>query len=328
MKLKRAPPARPPALWLVFLLTQRQCTYNVLLHARSWAATGFGGTMPGWKGVNRSVLALQGWQCRFKPVIGIVTGSGSTGVHEVVRNAGKVPFADVDGFPVPTVSGHTGDLHFGTIVDTPVVMAVGRVHLYEGYTPTEVVHCVRTMVQLGCHTVILMNAAGGISCLFKVGDFMVISDHLNLTGQNPLVGLNDGPDGPSSPMGPRFVDMTSAYDPTVQLALKRGLQRAAVGVHTGVYAGMLGPCYETPAEVRMLESAGAEAVGMSTVLEAIAARHLGARVGGISIISNAAAGLTTGTTLEHHEVMQAVERVTPQLIAGLEFAVPELAKLT
>lgn len=289
---------------------------------------GNGGTMPGWNEVNRSVLALQGLQRRFKPVVGIVAGSGSTGVHKVVKNAVVVPFADVDGFPVPTVSGHTGDLHFGTIGDTPVVMAVGRVHLYEGYTPAEVVHCVRTMVRLGCHTVILMNAAGGINCLFKVGDFMVISDQLNLTGQNPLVGLNDGPDGPSSPMGPRFVDMNSAYDPTVQLALKRGLQRAGAGVHTGVYAGMLGPSYETPAEIRALESAGAEAVGMSTVLEAIAARHLGARVGGISVISNAAAGLDPDATLDHSKVTQVVERVTPQLIAALEHAVPELAKLT
>lgn len=284
--------------------------------------------MPGWNEVNRSVLVLQGLQHRFKPVVGIVAGSGSMGVHKVVKDSVKVPFDKIGGFPVPSVEGHGGDLYFGTIGDTPVVMAVGRVHLYEGCTPVEVVHCVRTMVLLGCHTVILMNAAGGINITFKVGDFMVISDHLNLTGQNPLMGPNDGSDGPNSPMGPRFVDMTRAYDPAVQLSLKRGLRQADAGVHTGVYAGVLGPTYETPAEIRMLENAGAEAVGMSTVLEAIAARHLGARVGGISIISNAAAGMKPGATLDHNEVVEAAKRVTPQLIAALEFAVPELAELT
>ncbi len=211
-----------------------------------------------------------------------------------------------------------GNLVLGRAEGVPVVAMQGRVHLYEGHPVDDVVFGTRLMVRLGAHSVVLTNAAGGIGDGFTPGDLMVIDDHLNLTGHNCLVGSND------EALGPRFVDMTVAYD-----AELRGLAHEAAGalgfsLERGVYAGMLGPSYETPAEIRMLRTLGAHAVGMSTVLETIAARHMGARVLGLSCITNLGAGLS-GEVLSHAEVQEVADRVRERFISLLRGVLGRLA---
>lgn len=219
-----------------------------------------------------------------------------------MADAVRIPYARIDGMPRPQVEGHAGRLVIGTCAGQRVVAMQGRAHLYEGHAPGAVVLGVRVMVALGAGAVVLTNAAGGIRSDLLPGTLMLIEDHLNLTGHNPLVGP------PEPDLGPRFPDMSAVYDPGLRGLAQAVAAREAVALKGGVYAGLLGPSYETPAEIRMLRTLGADAVGMSTVLEAIAARHMGARCLGISCITNAAAGLADAP-LDHTEVQQRAAQV-------------------
>ena len=231
----------------------------------------------------------------LEPTVGVVLGSGLGAFGDSLDGLTRVPYRDLPHMPSPAVVGHAGNFCFGHVEGIPVVCMQGRVHLYEGHAVETVVLGVRTMARLGVHTVLLTNAAGGLDPSWSPGDLMSVSDHLNLTGTSPLLGPNDEANGP------RFPDMTSAYDPALR-ELLRGIARdAGVTLREGVYAGLVGPQYETPAEVRMLRALGADAVGMSTVLEVIALRHMGVRVGALSCVTNLAAGIA-GRPLDHAEV--------------------------
>jgi purine-nucleoside phosphorylase len=229
------------------------------------------------------------------PRVGVVLGSGLGAFADALEGVVKIPYGDLPHMATPAVAGHPGNLCFGRVADVPVVCMQGRVHLYEGHSVDRVVQGVRVMARVGVRCVLLTNAAGGLVPTWSPGDLMVITDHINLTGTSPLVGLND--DG----VGPRFPDMSAAYDSALREALLGVAQNAGVALRQGVYAAMLGPQYETPAEIRMLRALGADAVGMSTVSEVIALRHMGVRVGGLSCITNLAAGVGAGP-LDHAEV--------------------------
>ncbi len=233
-----------------------------------------------------------------RPEVALVLGSGLGGLAETFEQARFVPYAEIPGFPASTVAGHGGRLAFGRLRGRQVVAMQGRVHGYEGYRPDEVVLPVRAMLALGPSVLVVTNAAGGLNPSFRPGTLMLIRDHLNLTGASPLTGPND------PEVGPRFPDMSTAYDRKLGSIAEAAGKAAGVALTEGVYAGVSGPAYETPAEVRMLRMLGADAVGMSTVHEVIAAVHAGARVLGISCITNLAAGLGDGP-LSHDEVQEA-----------------------
>ena len=240
-----------------------------------------------------------------RPRLGLALGSGLGHLGERIEAATSVPYADIPGLVSPTVAGHAGRLVLGMLEGQPVVALQGRLHLYEGHPVARVVLPTLLLWRLGVEGVILTNAAGGINPAFTPGSLMVISDHINLTGQNPLTG----PEDPR--LGERFLDMSAAYDPAW-----RGLARAVAAasgimLHEGVYLGLTGPSYETPAEIRMAARLGADAVGMSTVLETIAARAVGLRVLGLSCITNLAAGL--GGPIGHAEVEEVAARVSAEL---------------
>jgi purine-nucleoside phosphorylase len=251
------------------------------------------------------------------PVAGIVLGSGLGGLADDVEDPVAIPFEDLPGWPAATAPGHVGRLLLGRLAGTPVVMLQGRFHVYEGNDPGLVVEPVLLFKRLGARLVVLTNAAGGIDPAFGPGTLMVIRDHLNLTGRSPLFGPN------ADAIGPRFQDLTDAWDPGLREALHAAGRAEGVELVEGVYAGLLGPQYETPAEVRMLRTLGADSVGMSTVLECIAARWTGLRVCGVSLVTNAGAGYT-GEPLTHEEVLAAgaeagprLARVIRRFIAGL-----------
>lgn len=240
------------------------------------------------------------------PRLGVVLGSGLGSLADDVEAAVAIPFHELPGWPPATAPGHTGRLLLGRIDGTPVVMLQGRFHLYEGNAPGLVVQPVLLFRALGAETVVLTNAAGGVDPSFGPGTLMVIRDHLNLTGRTPLLGPN------ADALGPRFVDLTEVWDAALRARLQAAATKEGVELAEGVYAGLLGPSYETPAEVRMLRTLGADAVGMSTVLEAIAARWVGLRVCGVSLITNAGAGYT-GQPLSHVEVLEAGAAAGPRL---------------
>ncbi|MEJ7754229.1 MAG: purine-nucleoside phosphorylase, partial [Candidatus Limnocylindrales bacterium] len=240
------------------------------------------------------------------PRIGLVLGSGLGDIAAAIRDATVIPFTQLPGWPAASAPGHAGRLLLGRLGEVPVVCLQGRLHLYEGLDPTLVVEPVLLMGRLGAPTVVLTNAAGGIRAVWPAGTLMVIEDHLNLTGRTPLLGAN------ADQMGPRFPDLVDAWDPRLRVLLHRAAAEEAVALEKGVYAGLLGPSYETPAEVRMLRTLGADAVGMSTVLEAIAARWAGIRVCGVSLVTNAGAGIT-GQPLTHDEVLAAANEAGPRL---------------
>ena len=231
----------------------------------------------------------------LEPRIGVVLGSGLGSFADSLEDAVRIPYRDLPHMPSPAVPGHPGNLCFGRVSGVPVVCMQGRVHLYEGYPVDKVVHGVRTMARLGARSVLITNAAGGLEPSWGPGDLMAVVDHLNLTGASPLVGPND------DALGPRFPDLTTAYDPDLRRILQAVAHSARIDLREGVYAALLGPSYETPAEVRMLRMLGAQAVGMSTVSEVIALRHMGVRVGALSCITNLAAGIAT-RPLQHAEV--------------------------
>jgi purine-nucleoside phosphorylase len=244
------------------------------------------------------------------PRLGVVLGSGLGAFADTLGGLVKIPYQDLPHMAASAVAGHEGNLCFGHAAGVPVVCMQGRVHLYEGHPIERVVHGVRTMARLGVRAVLLTNAAGGLVPTWSAGDLMAVTDHLNLTAMSPLLGPND------DALGPRFPDMTNAYDAELREALTAAAAEASIELREGVYAGMLGPQYETPAEIRMLRSLGAHAVGMSTVHEVIALRHMGVRVGALSCITNLAAGIS-GQPLSHAEVEATARSRRAQLTALL-----------
>ena len=250
----------------------------------------------------RASLAL-----RDKPVAAIILGSGLGGLSADIGDARRIQFRDIPGFPAATVHGHAGQLISGTLAGRPVLALAGRFHLYEGHSARLAGFSVRVLHALGAQTLFVSNAAGGVNRTFVAGDLMSIADHINLMWRNPLEGpLEDGDE--------RFPDMSAPYDAALRETLREVALAAGIPLREGVYAGLLGPSYETPAEVRMLERIGADAVGMSTVPEVIVARAIGMRVVGVSCITNLASGLSL-TPLSHDEVIDTTTRVAKRFQA-------------
>lgn len=236
------------------------------------------------------------------PRIALVLGSGLGAFADELDEAARVPYDQIPGFARSTVAGHAGSLVIGKVGTVPVVAMQGRVHFYEGYSLEEVTFPVRTFKLLGIETLLLTNAAGGINVQLSEGTLMIISDHLNLMGVNPLRGPND------ERFGPRFPDMSEVYSRALQEMVVEAANSLGIEVRRGIYAALSGPSYETPAEIHMLRSFGADAIGMSTVPEAIVARHMGMKVLGISCITNMAAGISD-SPINHDEVMETGNRV-------------------
>jgi len=257
-------------------------------------------------------------QTKLRPKIALVLGSGLGAFADEFAGATRIPYPKIPNFPRSTAVGHAGQLVIGKMDGIEVAAMQGRVHLYEGYSVKEVAFPIRVFARMGVKAVILTNAAGGIKKDFTQGRLVVLSDHINLQGVNPLSGPND------ENLGARFPDMSVAYDKRFrELALAEG-RRLGIELGEGVYAALAGPSYETPAEIRYLKTIGADLVGMSTVPEVIAARHSGIRVLGISCVTNAAAGILD-QPLDHKEVLQTAERVKGQFIALLRAVIPDLA---
>ena len=246
-----------------------------------------------------------------EPRIALVLGSGLGGFADDFEEAVGIPYEDIPGFVRSTAQGHAGRLVVGKIDSVPVLAMQGRVHYYEGYSLEEVTFPVRTFGLLGVKTLVLTNAAGGINVQLTQGALMVISDHVNLMGVNPLRGQND------ERFGPRFPDMSAVYSPELQELVVDEANAIGAEVRRGIYGGLSGPSYETPAEIHLLRSLGADAVGMSTVPEAIVARHMGLEVLGISCITNMAAGVLP-QPLDHNEVMATAKRIRVEFITLLE----------
>lgn len=253
------------------------------------------------------------------PRVGLVLGSGLGAFAEKLGDRTAIPYHAIPNFPVPSgIVGHAGELVLGTVGKTPVAVLSGRVHYYEGRTMAEAVFPVRVLARLGVGAVILTNAAGGVRLSFKPGDLMVLTDHINGMGANPLIGANE------EALGARFPDMSAIYDAALRKVIQAEARRLKIPLRQGVYVGLQGPSYETPAEIRMWRKLGADAVGMSTVPEAIALRHAGVRVAGISTITNMAAGVLK-QVLNHAEVMETARRVGARFVQLLQAAVPRIA---
>ncbi|MBU5672613.1 purine-nucleoside phosphorylase [Paenibacillus brevis] len=253
------------------------------------------------------------------PKVGLILGSGLGVLADHLQDAVSIAYSEIPYFPVSTVEGHAGELLIGSLNGTPVVLMKGRFHMYEGYGPELTAFPVRVMKELGVSALLVTNAAGGINTSFNPGDLMLISDHINLTGTNPLMGPND------NALGVRFPDMSQAYSRRLRELARTTAKQQGISVQEGVYAGLLGPTYETPAEIRMLRTLGGDAVGMSTVSEVIVARHAGIEVLGISCISNMAAGILD-QPLSHDEVMETTDRVREQFLNLVLAIIPDMAK--
>lgn len=243
----------------------------------------------------------------IKPQIAVILGSGLGALAAEIRADATIPYADIPSFPRSTVEGHAGQLIVGRLEGKAVVAMQGRVHFYEGYSLADIVFPVRVMRMLGAQVLIVSNAAGGINRQWHAGDLMIIADHINFMGSNPLIGPND------SGVGPRFPDMSQAYDPEFIALAERAAVAEGMPIRKGVYLGVHGPSYETPAELRMLGRWGADAVGMSTVPEVIAARHMGMRVLGISAITDMATGEQV-QKVTHDQVIAMAKQVEPKFI--------------
>jgi purine-nucleoside phosphorylase len=259
----------------------------------------------------------------LRPSVGVVLGSGLGGFAGRLGSAATIPYAQIPEFPVSQVAGHAGKLVVGELpaAGGPVAVAAmqGRVHGYEGWSAEDVAFGARLLCRLGVKALVLTNAAGGVNPDLGAGDLVRVTDHLNLSGQNPLAGPND------DRLGPRFPDLTKAYDPRLAALLDAVASRLGIALRSGVYACMAGPSYETPAEIRMLRALGADLVGMSTVPEVIAARHMGVPVCAISVVANPAAGLAAGP-LRHEDVTAAAERVGERVADLLAAFLAEVAR--
>jgi purine-nucleoside phosphorylase len=258
-------------------------------------------------------------QTALQPKIGLVLGSGLGGFADELSDATRIPYTNIPFFPRSTAVGHAGQMVIGNAAGVPVAVMQGRVHLYEGYSAHEVAFPMRVFDCMNIRAVVLTNAAGGINLEYKQGALVVLTDHINLQAHNPLIGAND------ERFGPRFPDMTQAYwQPYREIALAAAKQ-AGKTLYQGVYAGLPGPNYETPAEIRYLRTIGADLVGMSTVLEVIAARHMGMKVLAISCVTNMAAGILD-QVINHEEVLDTGERVKGDFVALVRAVLPQIAK--
>ena len=253
----------------------------------------------------------------LRPEIGLVLGSGLGGFADSLADATRVSYADIPAFPRSTAIGHAGQMVVGKAGAVPVAVMQGRVHLYEGYSAQEVAFPMRVFGRMGIRAVILTNAAGGINVNYQQGALVLISDHINLQGTNPLTGAND------DRLGVRFPDMTHAYDKSYRELAREEASKLGMTLHEGIYAALLGPSYETPAEIRYLRTIGADLVGMSTALEVISARHMGIKVLAISCVTNMAAGILD-QPLSHQEVMETGERVKTSFEALLRGVLPRI----
>jgi len=257
----------------------------------------------------------------MRPAIGVVLGSGLGGFADELTGRTEVPYAEIPGWPASTAVGHPGKLILGYLDALPVAVMAGRAHLYEGYSPDDVVFGVRVLRSLGAQSMVFTNAAGGINLELERGTLVLISDHINLQGVSPLTGPND------ERLGPRFPDMSEAYSRKYREVAKRVASELCVPMRDGVYAAMPGPSYETPAEIRFLRLIGADVVGMSTVLEVIAANHMGMQVLGVSCVTNMAAGVIPLSKIDHEEVLETGVMVRESLVRFLKAILPRLASL-
>jgi purine-nucleoside phosphorylase len=257
----------------------------------------------------------------LRPGVAVVLGSGLGAFADELTERTDIPYAEIPGWPGSTAVGHAGKLILGNLGAVPLAVMAGRAHLYEGNSPAQVVFGVRALHAIGVRSVVFTNAAGGVNLELERGGLVLISDHINLQGVNPLVGPND------DSLGPRFPDMSEAYSRKFREAAKHVATELCVPLREGVYAAMLGPSYETPAEVRYLRTVGADVVGMSTVLEVIAANHMGMRSLGISCVTNMAAGVVPLTRINHEEVLETGIMVRETLVRFLKGLLPRLAEL-
>ena len=242
---------------------------------------------------------------QFRPEIALVLGSGLGDYAKEMDVKESISYSEIEGFPVSTVPGHEGRFLFGYVKGVPIVAMQGRVHYYEGYPITDVVLPVRLMGLLGAKTVILTNAAGGVNFNFQPGDLMMITDHITTVVPSPLIGAN------IDELGPRFPDMSEVYDKELREIIRQAARNTGISLQQGVYVQLTGPAYETPAEIRMCRTWGADAVGMSTACEAVVARHMGLKVCGISCITNLASGMS-GKPLDHKEIQETADRVAEE----------------
>jgi purine-nucleoside phosphorylase len=266
----------------------------------------------------------------LKPHIGIILGSGLGNFAAQVQNATRIPYAEIPHFPRSTVEGHSGNLVLGTIAGIPVAVMQGRVHAYEGYPLNEVTFPTRVLGLLGCRTLIVTNAAGGINTGYRQGSLVAISDHINLTGTNAALGPNEPRFGRIIGAGQRFFDMSTAYSPRLRALAVKEATRQNFQLSEGVYLAVLGPSFETPAEIRAFRTLGADLVGMSTVHEVIVARHMGLEILGISLVTNMAAGVVasgqqTAETIHHEDVMEVGLRAEKQFTGLLVALIPRIA---
>jgi purine-nucleoside phosphorylase len=255
---------------------------------------------------------------QHQPMLGLILGSGLGLFADSFQNKTVIPFSHLPHFPSSTVLGHPGNLIFGNVEGVPVVALQGRAHLYEGYSAAEVSFPTRVLGVLGIRQLIVTNAAGGINTSLSPGDLMLITDHINLMGANPLTGPN------IEQLGPRFPDMSEAYDGAMRRVALDVARQQGMDLREGIYIGLAGPSYETPAEIRMCRALGADAVGMSTIPEVIVANHMGIRVLGLSCITNMAAGMLP-QKLTHEEVMNTTERAREKFESLLQGIIPRLA---
>lgn len=247
--------------------------------------------------IDAAVAAIQAAAPGFRPRLGVVLGSGLDACAEAITDRIDISYADIPGFPRPAVDSHAGRLRLGSLAGVSVAMLRGRAHAYEGHPLADVVRPVRTLARLGCQAVVLTNAAGSLREEVGPGRLMMITDHINWSGLNPLTGAN------LDALGARFIDMTTAYDTGLRGHLADAARQTGLDLAEGVYFWYPGPSFETPAEIRAFRTLGADAVGMSTVPECIALRHMGVKVAGISTITNLAAGMGAGAALDHADVM-------------------------